>query len=103
MDIGIVGGGFSGTLLAANLLAEPSFTGRVFWWERRAQRGQGIAYSTTCPAHVLNVPARNMAAFAERPAHLVDWWQAQEPGQERAVSAEHYLPRRRYAERRVHR
>ncbi len=68
----IVGGGFSGTLLAINLLRHGSL--RVTLIERDAARlGRGLAYGAAHERHVLNVRAGNMSAFADQPGHFVDW------------------------------
>src|SRR5579862_5205251 len=59
--IAIVGGGFSGTVLAVNLLrrasAEPT---RIVLIERRAEIGRGVAYQSEGYPHLLNVPAARM-------------------------------------------
>src|ERR1700733_6828106 len=61
--IAIIGGGFSGSVLAARLLrrppAEPS---RIVLIERRAQLGRGVAYQATVHQPLLNVPAGRMSA-----------------------------------------
>jgi uncharacterized NAD(P)/FAD-binding protein YdhS len=71
-SIAIVGGGFSGTLLAINLLR---FDGpRATVIERDAGRfARGVAYSATEPSHLLNVRAGGMSAFPDDPEHFVRW------------------------------
>jgi len=71
-SIAIVGGGFSGTLLAINLLR---FDGpRASVIERDAgQFARGVAYSATEPSHLLNVRAGGMSAFPDDPEHFVRW------------------------------
>ena len=71
----IVGGGFSGTLLAINLLR---FDGpRAVLVERSGDRiARGVAYSATEPAHLLNVRAGGMSAFPDDPGHFVRWLEA---------------------------
>jgi uncharacterized NAD(P)/FAD-binding protein YdhS len=67
----IVGGGFSGTLLAINLtrLGIP-----VTLIERNAAAlAKGLAYGTQRPEHVLNVRASNMSAFPDDPGHFLRW------------------------------
>jgi uncharacterized NAD(P)/FAD-binding protein YdhS len=70
----ILGGGASGTLLAVQLLrgagAEPL---EVVVVERSATVGRGVAYGTTCPAHLLNAPAGAMSGLCGDDAHLVRW------------------------------
>jgi uncharacterized NAD(P)/FAD-binding protein YdhS len=68
----VIGGGFSGTLLAINLLRHGSL--RVTLVERDPDRlARGLAYGAAQDGHVLNVRAANMSAFADQPAHFVDW------------------------------
>jgi uncharacterized NAD(P)/FAD-binding protein YdhS len=62
--VAIVGGGFSGTMVAANL-ARRGINSVVI--ESSGRAGQGNAYSTTEPAHLLNIRAHNMGAWAEDP------------------------------------
>jgi uncharacterized NAD(P)/FAD-binding protein YdhS len=69
--VAIIGGGFTGTLLAINLLRHDG--PRATLIERRAQIGRGAAYSTAHPEHVLNVRAANMSALPDDPAHFVRW------------------------------
>jgi uncharacterized NAD(P)/FAD-binding protein YdhS len=62
--VAIVGGGFSGTMVAANL-ARRGIESVII--EASGRAGQGNAYSTTEPAHLLNIRAHNMGAWAEDP------------------------------------
>jgi len=65
--VAIVGAGFSGTMLAAEL-ARRGVRSVVF--ERAGREGRGTAYSTVEPAHLLNVPALKMSAWADDPDHF---------------------------------
>lgn len=77
----IVGGGFSGVLLAINLLRHGAL--RVTLIERRADRlGRGLAYGAAGADHVLNVRAGNMSALPDQPGHFGQWLQAHGLGQE---------------------
>ncbi len=69
----IVGGGASGLLVAINIfrLAKESISIEIA--EPREVLGQGLAYSTTDEAHLLNVPAGRMSAFPDHPSHFVEW------------------------------
>lgn len=81
--VAIVGAGFSGTLLAINLLEQPDV--EVLLIERdRHRMGAGVAYSSTETSHLLNVRAGNMSAFADRPDHFCDWLAARGLGCEAA-------------------
>jgi uncharacterized NAD(P)/FAD-binding protein YdhS len=67
----IVGAGFSGTLLAINLLR---YRVKVVLVERStAQLAKGVAFGTLRPEHLLNVRAANMSAFPDDPNHFLRW------------------------------
>jgi len=66
-SVAIVGAGFSGTMLAAEL-ARRGITSVLF--EGAGREGRGTAFSTTEPAHLLNVPAAKMSAWADDPEHF---------------------------------
>ncbi len=71
MRVAIVGGGFSGTMMAVELVR----LGRtdVVLIERRIAPAAGMAYSTEEGSHFLNVRADNMSAFADSPDHFARW------------------------------
>lgn len=72
--ITIIGGGASGTLLAANLLrAADNRTLEINIVEKKATIGRGVAYSTPDDIHLLNVPAARMSAFPDDPDHFLSW------------------------------
>jgi uncharacterized NAD(P)/FAD-binding protein YdhS len=48
--------------------------------EANGQAGQGAAYSTTEPSHLLNIRAHNMGAWAEDPGHFADREQIEPDG-----------------------
>jgi uncharacterized NAD(P)/FAD-binding protein YdhS len=72
--VAIVGGGFSGTMVAAQLARKGIETILI---EGGCRTGRGIAYSTTEPAHVLNVCAESMSAWAGDPEHFARWFETQ--------------------------
>jgi len=90
----IVGGGASGALLAANLLRQSTGT-VVIMIEPRAELGRGMAYSTTCPLHLLNVPAAKMSAFPDDARHFVRWLAARGYAEYDACS---FVPRMIYGD-----
>lgn len=68
----ITGAGFSGTLLAINLLRQPDV--RVILIERDGARlARGTAYGASCPEHLLNVRTSNMSAYPDDPGHFQRW------------------------------
>ena len=80
--VAIVGGGFSGTILAAQL-ARRGISSALIDGSGRA--GKGVAYSTTEPAHLLNVRAEGMSAWAGEPAHFAERFRS-EGGQPRGFA-----------------
>ncbi|HEX8535800.1 MAG TPA: FAD-dependent oxidoreductase [Allosphingosinicella sp.] len=68
--LAIIGGGFSGTLAAIQLLRRGH---QVTLIERAERVGRGVAYSTPHADHLLNVRASGMSAFPEEPDHFSNW------------------------------
>ncbi|GEO36185.1 putative NAD(P)/FAD-binding protein YdhS [Skermanella aerolata] len=78
--IGIIGAGFTGTLLAVHLLRQAETPTHLFLVERRGDFGRGVAYSTGNDAHLLNVRAFNMSAYPDDPRHFLKWlWARDDP------------------------
>lgn len=90
LPVVIVGGGFSGVMLAARL-AERGQTSVLI--ERGAAFGPGVAYSATLDAHRLNVRTERMSALAERPGDFADWLKAHHPDH---ADPNGFAPRRLY-------
>jgi uncharacterized NAD(P)/FAD-binding protein YdhS len=80
VPVAIVGAGFAGTMLAAQL-ARRSIDSILIEFSGRA--GLGTAFSTRDPAHLLNIPAETMGAWAEAPDDF-----AEREGIERGAYAE---------------
>jgi uncharacterized NAD(P)/FAD-binding protein YdhS len=74
VPVAIVGGGASGTILAAQL-ARRGVSSVLIDGSGRA--GRGVAYSTTEPAHLLNVRAEGMSAWAGEPGHFAKRFEAE--------------------------
>lgn len=89
----IVGGGASGVIMAAHIFAANP-AARVTIVERRPEVGQGLAYSTSLPDHVLNVSARGMSALAHDVGHYWEWLKAK--GMVRETDDAVYTPRSVY-------
>jgi uncharacterized NAD(P)/FAD-binding protein YdhS len=95
-DVAIVGGGFSGTMVAVNL-ARAQAGLRIVLVDRSKSVGRGVAYGTIDPKHLLNVPASDMGAFPDDIAHFYRWLQAH-PGRlaavgMREVRSDSFVPR----------
>jgi uncharacterized NAD(P)/FAD-binding protein YdhS len=80
LKIGIIGGGFSGVSLAANLHRLSESQGflnqrpiEIYLFEKTGNVGAGDAYRTPFPYHLLNIRAENMSAFEDDPSHFVNW------------------------------
>ena len=78
--IGIVGAGFTGTLLSVYLMRLAQEPVHLFLVERRGDFGRGVAYSTGNSGHLLNVRAFNMSAYPDDPKHFLRWlWAKDDP------------------------
>jgi uncharacterized NAD(P)/FAD-binding protein YdhS len=73
LRIAIVGAGFTGTMLAVQLLRHVERPIEISLIDRRGAFGRGLAYSARNPRHVLNVRVANMSAFDEEPQHFIKW------------------------------
>jgi len=71
--VAVVGGGFSGALLALHLLRSRSDGLHVYLIEKGQAFARGVAFSTRRPDHLLNVRAGNMSAYPDQPTHFQDW------------------------------
>jgi uncharacterized NAD(P)/FAD-binding protein YdhS len=71
----IVGGGAAGALAAVHLLREyrEDCPLEIDLIDRTGSFGAGVAYGTTDPLHLLNVPAVRMGAIHGRPEHFHEW------------------------------
>jgi uncharacterized NAD(P)/FAD-binding protein YdhS len=75
--VAVIGGGYSGTLQAIQLLGRGA---RVTLIERADRLARGVAYSTPHADHLLNVRASSMSAFPDRPDHFAAWLAGQGEG-----------------------
>lgn len=91
--VAIVGGGFSGAIIAGELLRRGNPAITVVLIERQGCPGRGTAYGTHCAEHLLNVKTQDMSALADDPLHFLRW--AREHYSEQ-VQPNDYLPRRVY-------
>lgn len=90
-DIVIIGGGASGTLLAHALKRQYGRGCLII--DPSPQPALGVAYSTRCIGHLLNVPASGMSGLAEKHGHFVEWLHRQiDPG----IDPSAFMPRALY-------
>ncbi len=90
--VAIVGGGFSGVALAAQLLRSGGGAVRTTLLESGARVGRGLAYGTTNPAHLLNTRAGRMSLFSDDADHFVRWNRART----RYITPGDFVPRSLY-------
>lgn len=92
-DVAIIGAGASGVLAAAHL-HRATETATVAVVDAGARAARGLAYGTPYGAHLLNVPAGRMSAFAADPEHFVRWLSQHDAH----ASATTFAPRHRYGD-----
>lgn len=88
--VAIIGGGFSGAMLAARL-AETGIASTLI--ECSGDFGPGVAYSTGFERHLLNVRSDRMGAVEGRADDFVRWLGARHP---RHADPDGFAPRRLY-------
>lgn len=93
--IAIVGGGFCGTVLAANLLRSPPAAATdIVLIERGGEMGRGVAYAERDYPYLLNVPAVRLSADSGDPLQFLRFAQRHMPH----ADAEDFLPRALYGD-----
>jgi uncharacterized NAD(P)/FAD-binding protein YdhS len=97
--LAIIGGGFCGCVLAANLLRRPpSASTRIVLIERSSSLGRGVAYARGDYPYLLNVPAARMSASSDDVGQLIEYARRFLP----RVDGDSYLPRELYGEYVLH-
>ncbi|MGO9932257.1 MAG: FAD/NAD(P)-binding protein, partial [Steroidobacteraceae bacterium] len=95
--VGIVGGGFSGAMVAVQLVRRAAQSGtpvQVVMIDRQTSIAEGAAYRTPDAKHLLNVPASGMSAWPDRPDDFLEWARRRDA----SVEPHTFLPRRAYGE-----
>ena len=99
MRVAIIGFGFSGLLVAANLVRGATAAFTLYIIDEKAD-GLGVAYGTSNARHLLNVPAGNMGAFADDVGGLCTWLETADAAQHKAqlgitrsYAASDFIPR----------
>src|SRR5258708_17515682 len=91
----IVGAGFSGTVLAANLLRRPPPEPTdIVLIERGSTMGRGVAYAEGELPYLLNVPAARLSADSRDPLQFLRFAQRHMPN----ADGEDFLPRALYGD-----
>ena len=93
--LAIIGGGFSGTVLAAKLLRRPpSDATDIVLIERGPSVGRGVAYAAREFPYLLNVPAARLSADSEDALQFLHFAQRRIP----EADGEDFLPRTLYGD-----
>jgi uncharacterized NAD(P)/FAD-binding protein YdhS/predicted metal-dependent enzyme (double-stranded beta helix superfamily) len=95
--IAIIGGGFTGLMVLANLLrsSNDSSTPRHFVLiDRQTAVGDGVAYRTADGRHLLNVPAARMSAWTDKPDDFLRFAQTLDG----SIGPYDFLPRKLYGQ-----
>ena len=94
----IVGGGFSGAVLAWHLHRTAPHRHEILIIEPRDEIGRGLAYDSSDPAHRINVPALKMNLDFDEEGHFEQWLIASGyPGRDPAsvIAGTHLFPTRK--------
>ena len=67
----IIGGGFSGALVATHLL-QSNGAFEIIMVDKKGSQGRGVAYASGSSVPLLNVHTGSMSAFSDRPNHFLD-------------------------------
>lgn len=102
--IAIIGSGFSGTIAAYELVQQAKNPINIHLFDHTRFAGKGVAFSTSCPSHLLNVTVQKMSALHTQPDHLLNWllqqpqsWRRLDPGFAKLeVHRDLFLPRMIY-------
>ncbi|MGD0501729.1 MAG: FAD/NAD(P)-binding protein [Steroidobacteraceae bacterium] len=95
--VAIIGGGYSGAMVAAHLLRKSARSDQpvhVVMFDRQTSIAEGAAYRTPDSRHLLNVPASGMSAWPDRPDDFLHWARARDA----SVMPYSFLPRHAYGE-----
>ena len=98
--IGIIGGGFTGTMTAVQLIERAQELLSFTIINERGTFNKGIAYDPYSKGHLLNVTAARMSAYPDRPNHFMDRVMGLPSfaHTERVLVANAFLPRYIYGE-----
>lgn len=98
--IGIIGGGFSGTMTAVHLIKKATHPVEIIVVNQRESFNKGIAFNPYSREHLLNVAASKMSAFNDQPDHFLDWLATKDcyRNRDRKIIANAFLPRYLYGE-----
>ena len=99
-NIGILGGGFSGTMTAVNIIQQATESVSITIINEKETFNKGYTYNTYSKKHILNVITEKMSAYPDKPNDFLDWVLNQEAFKkyDRTLIANSFLPRYLYGE-----
>ena len=71
--VGIIGGGFTGTMTAVQLIKQADLPVEIIIINEVGSLNRGVAYNPYSKEHLLNVVTGKMSAFADQPNHFLNW------------------------------
>jgi uncharacterized NAD(P)/FAD-binding protein YdhS len=71
--VAIIGGGFAGAMVAVHLLKQTEKQLHIILINTKYPLAKGVAYSSYSHKHLLNVKAKNMSAFPDKPSDFITW------------------------------
>ena len=98
--IGIIGGGFTGTMTAVQLIDKLIDPCEIVIINERETLNKGIAYNPYSSKHLLNVIVSKMSAYPDQPDHFLDWVMLRPIFnlKDRTLIANSFLPRQVFGE-----
>jgi uncharacterized NAD(P)/FAD-binding protein YdhS len=98
--IGIIGGGFTGTMTAVHLIDKSTVPFEIILINERENLNKGIAYNPYSDKHLLNVIAGKMSAYHDKPQHFLEWVMQKDNFQkkDKTLISNAFLPRQLYGE-----
>lgn len=96
--IGIIGGGFAGTMTAANLIDILDEACEIIIVNERESFNKGIAFNPYSSRHLLNVVAGKMGAYPGQETDFLEWVvkRPEFKNKDKGVIANSFLPRKLY-------
>ena len=96
--IGIIGGGFTGTMSAVQLIDKYQEPCEIILINEGESLNKGIAYNPYSDKHLLNVIAGKMSAFPDKPDHFLEWVMKRPDyiEKDKSLIANAFLPRALY-------
>lgn len=96
--IAIVGFGFSGRLALHHLLKTIDKNSRILIFDKEEKNSLGPAFSGFSPHYILNVPAKNMSAFSDKPNDFCEFLQKKYPKIWQKIGESGFAPRHIFGE-----